>query len=119
MSENSVFDGVLRTCIWRVHVILHCEDSGFLAERCDLRPGTSFSLNKESGLFIKKERGTRLTSSAMALTSTSGPTVIDLILIFKISSLASRSGGPTYRMRSSLPGRISAESYNQIDYQNL
>jgi len=55
-----------------------------------------------------------LTMRAISRTSRSGSTLIALVRIFNISSRASWSGGPTYKMRSSRPGRIRAESYTII-----
>jgi hypothetical protein len=54
------------------------------------------------------------TREDMAATSISSATLIDFIRMRRISSRPTASGGPTYRRRSSLPGRMRAESCEQI-----
>ena len=71
-------------------------------------PGHPSVLTRRVGYLLKK---TEEKDSLMALTSASGQTVIDLILMFKISFVASQSSGPTYKMQSKSSGAHQQSSF--------
>ena len=79
-------------------------------------PGHPSVLTRKVGYLLKK---TEEKDSLMALTSASGPTVIDLIFMFKFYSVASQSSGLTYKMQSRLLEHISTECYYEINYSNF
>ena len=93
---------------WRIDVLFHCEESGFLADRYHFSARAPFCLwGNEGGWTFAEWKHTKRAISEMLI---AGSTLILDRRIRRISSLPWRSGGPTYTKRSNRPGRMRAES---------